>query len=338
MSLLYVTLLVGATFFWGWFFYKKEYHPQPLKVIIQSFIGGTFSMLPVFGYKFVYEHYLPRIAEYEIFQPLLKFFVLEGMLFFALNLITLSVILIILASLLSLILTFFKHQTLLNIYKALKNEELEFVTVSMMIGLLIFGEGLIEKVSDISIINTIVGSLLFLVIIEEYIKHLVVRFLDDKKIKEVTDAITFSVMVGLAFSAVETVIYAINLGDASIIVHRILLSMPIHIIASGIFGYYYGLAHFAKPIEIAKHEEKTYRFKLKWLHKILTLNRSTVYEEEKMIEGLFFATLFHVTANVLFELNLAFISVPLIILGLLLLSHFYKESHFIYRLLHPKKH
>ena len=130
-----------------------------------------------------------------------------------------------------------------------------------------------------------------------------------------------------------TLIYAISSGDLSLIIYRALLSLPVHLVASGIFGYYYGLAHFSKPLTEATVGEKKYRWNIKWLHKVLSLKRSTVYEEEKIIEGLGLATLFHATCNVLFELNLAFVVVPILVIGLWLLSYFYKESHVLYKLL-----
>ena len=336
MNVLYIALLVVATLIWGYIFYKKDYHPQPVKVIVQIFGIGLFAMIPVFTYKYIYQNYLPILSEYQIFQPLLDSFVLEGFIFFLFNLILLSVILMILGGILTGLLTFFKHETLVNIKNSLKDNEFGFITVSVMIGLLIYIESFFETIWNIPIVNTILGAILFLTIIEEYIKHLMVRFVDDKKLKDIDDAITLSIMVGLAFSLMETLFYAINIGDMSLIAYRAFISMPIHLVASGIFGYYYGLAHFAKPLVKADGGEKTYRFNLKWLHKILTFRKSTVYEEEKIIEGMGLATLFHATCNILFELNLAFIVVPILIFGLFVISYFYKESHVLYRLIRAR--
>jgi len=333
-SLLYATLLVGATFIWGYVFYKKDYHPQPVKVVLQIFGIGLFAMVPMFAYKYIYENYLPIIAEYEIFRPLLDSMFLSGFAYFLFNLILLSIILFALTSLLTVVLTFFKHETLRNIKDTLKEDEFEFISVSVMIGLLIYFEKFAENIFNIPIINTILGTILFLTIIEEYIKHLIVRFVDDKKIKDIDDAITLSIMVGLAFATMETIVYVIAAGDLSLIFYRSFLSLPIHLVASGIFGYYYGLAHFSKPLLKPVGGEKTYRFNFKWIHKVLKLKRSTVYEEEKMLEGLGLATLFHATCNILFELNLAFVVVPILVLGLVLISYFYKESHILYRLIH----
>jgi len=293
-------------------------------------------MIPVFAYKYIYQHYLPMLAEYQIFKPLVDSFILSGLFYFFINLILLSVVLFILSGIVTGLLTFFKHQTLKNIELSLKDEEFGFVTVSIMIGLLVYLESFFETVLSIPIINTIIGTILFLAIIEEYIKHLMVRFVDDKKLKDIDDAITLSIVVGLAFSLIETFVYAFMSGDMSLMIYRALLSMPVHVIASGIFGYFYGLAHFAKPLVKANGGERTYKLNIKWFHKILTFKKSTVYEEEKIVEGLFFATSFHALCNVLFEINFAFAVVPILVIGLFVLSFFYKKSHVLYRLLRAR--
>lgn len=330
---LYIAILALATIIWGYIFYKKDYHPQPLRVIGQIFGIGLFAMIPVFAYKYIYQNYLPMLAEYQIFQPLMDSFFLKGLLFFILNLVILSTVLISISALLTSVLTFFKHETLVNIKESLKENEFGFITVSVLIGLLIYAESFLENIIHIPIINTILGTVLFLTIIEEYIKHLMVRFVDDKKLKDIDDAITLSIMVGLAFSLVETIIYAIASGDVSLLMSRALISMPVHLVSSGIFGYFYGLSHFAKPLTKKTVGEKTYKWNIKWLHKILTLKRSTVYEEEKIIEGMSLAVLFHGTCNILFELNLAFVVIPILVLGLIIVSYFYKESHILYKLI-----
>lgn len=336
MTLFYSIVLALATFIWGWVFYKREYHPQPFKVIAMSFIAGLFSMLPVFGYKYVYVHFLPQLSEVRILQSLMDSAILSGLFFFLLNMLIVTIMLTAFAGIITLILSLFKLETLQNIENTLKDDEFEYVTMSSMIALLIFGERLLEKFLDVAIIHTMIGVIMFLAIIEEYVKHLTVRFIDDKKLKDVDDAITLSIVVGLAFSFIETIIYAVTVKDMALILPRALLTMPVHVIASGIFGYYYGLARFATPILKAGNKKKKYQIRFEWFHTLLRMKRTEVYEEEKTAQGLIMATVFHTTANVLFELNLAFITVPLIVVGLLGLSYYYKESHVIYRLLHRR--
>ncbi len=322
MTLFYVTLLILTTVIWGYVFYKRDYHPQPLKVILQSFGVGLFAMMPVFAYRYTYQHFLPALSEFRIFEPLVSSSLFEGLFVFLFNLALLSVILLTLSGIMSLILNFFSHTVLINFKNALKDEPLGFTTVSLFLGFTIFLQTLAQNTFKISVIGTALGTILFLAVIEEYIKHLMVRITDDKKLKDIDDAITLSIVVGLAFAFVETIIYSVIAGDMGLIIYRAMISIPIHLVASGIFGYYYGLAHFAQPIMKLDSKEESPR--RKWLAKALTLKRSTVFHEEKMIEGMLFATLFHASMNLLFEFNLGFLSVPLIIAGIVVLFRLYK--------------
>jgi len=332
----YILVLLIATFLWGYVFYKKDYHPQPIGTLIQAFGMGIFAMVPIFGYKFVYQNYLPLISEYELLSFLTQSAFFSGFIYFILNFALLSVVLFLLSSAVTVLLTIFDHDILHNIRRSLEEEEFGFIAVSIFVGILVYFISLLEHALGVSLMKSVLSIILFLTIIEEYVKHLVVRFMDDKKIVDIDDAITLSAMVGLAFAVVETIIYAFATGDISLIFYRSLLSLPIHIVASGIFGYFYGLSHFAKPITKKTVGEKTYRFNIKWIHKILTLKRSTVYEEEKLIEGFALATLFHAGCNILFEFNLAFLVIPVIACGVLILSYLYKRSHALYRLIHGR--
>lgn len=294
-------------------------------------------MIPVFGYKYIYVNFLPHLSEIKVLHSLLNSAIFDGILFFFINMFIIVSMLTLFSGIVSLLLTRFKHETLENIRNTMKDDEFEYVTMSTMIALLIFIERLLEEYLDVSIIHTVVGAFMLLAVIEEYVKHLTVRFIDDKKIKDVDDAITLSIVVGLAFAFIESIIYGITTGDMAIVLPRALLTTPIHLIASGIFGYYYGLGHFAKPILEAEHRQRKYQIRFKHLHTILRMKKSDIYEEEKIAQGLVMATLFHTIANMLFELDLAYVNVPLIVGGLILVSYFYKESHFIYRLLHKRK-
>ncbi|MBI5411820.1 PrsW family intramembrane metalloprotease [Candidatus Peregrinibacteria bacterium] len=280
------------------------------------------AIFPIFGYQWAYNNYLPFLSHYLIFQPLLQNSFVLGFVYFILNTGLLAILLFTLSCVLTVILTLISHDTLKNSHQALKDEPLNFVGVAIIMGVVIVVESVTRQWAHQSIIAATLGSLLFLVIIEEYVKHLVVRLVDDKKLKEVDDAITLSIMVGLAFAFMETIIYSIWKNDLNLIIYRIFLSVPIHIIASGIFGYFYGLAHFSQPITAATKPT----WSLRWLHKILMVKTSTVYKEEKMLEGLLLATLFHAVANILFELGLAFIVVPLVVAGLWLLFALYNKK------------
>ncbi len=333
-TLFYSTILIGATFFWGYLFYKKDYHPQSFKVIAQIFGIGLFSMLPILAYKAIYQNLFPSLAEYKLVETLTKSSIFIGLFSFLFNLVFLSAILFGACGLVALIFTLARKDTFRNVIHSLWKEPMGFIAVSVMVGVVGALQIFIQNTFHAVIISTVLGSALFLVVMEEYIKHLIVRFVDDKQLKDVDDAITLSIMVGLAFALIETLMYAVKGGDFSLVLYRAILSLPIHLIASGIFGYYYGLAHFADPLTQAEHKSKIVRLVIKGLKIALTFKRSTVYGEEKIVEGLALATLFHATCNILFELNLAFLVVPIVIIGLVLVSLLYKESRGLYRIVH----
>lgn len=336
LTIFYVTLLVITTIIWGYIFYKRDYHPQPWKVVKHSFMIGLFAMVPIFAYKHIYKNFLPTLSEYEIFRPLVESPFMIGISVFMLNLVILSLLLFGLSGAISLIVNKLNYSVLINLKNAIKNEPLGFTAVSILLGLVVYFQTLTQNTFVMPVVGGIIGSILFLAVIEEYIKHLMVRITDDKKIKDIDDAITLSIVVGLAFAFIEIIIYCLFTGNIDILFYRSLISMPIHLVASGIFGYFYGLAHFAKPIvKLEEGGEKTYRSK--WLPKFLSLKRSTLYHEEKIIEGTFFATLFHAAMNLFFEFNLGFLAIPCIVLGIILIFRMYKMGQSENRLLNRLK-
>jgi len=95
-----------------------------------------------------------------------------------------------------------------------------------------------------------------------------------------------------------------------------------------------------------KGGEKTYHAHLwgmasrGWLHRLLTLKRSTLYSEGKIMEGFLFASLFHAVVNILFELGWGAWAVPIIVVGMAFVFGMYKsgqkETRLISRHLEPK--
>jgi len=142
-------------------------------------------------------------------------------------------------------------------------------------------------------------SLIFLAFAEEYSKHLIVRFTDDDSIRSIDDAIEFSIIVGLAFAFAENVLlYFPRLlaeGDTPTLLLRSVLTVLMHAVASGIFGYFYGLAHFSVEEIRRRHGGRgpVYR----WLHRVFLFRRERLYHEAKMFEGLILAGSYHAAFN-----------------------------------------
>jgi hypothetical protein len=142
-------------------------------------------------------------------------------------------------------------------------------------------------------------SLVFLAFGEEYSKHLIVRFTDDDSIRSIDDAIEFSIIVGLAFAFAENVLLyfprLIAQGDAPALLLRSVLTVLMHAVASGILGYFYGLAHFSAEQVRTGHGGRGRAYRL--LHRAFLFRRERLYHEVKMFEGLVLAGAYHAAFN-----------------------------------------
>jgi RsiW-degrading membrane proteinase PrsW (M82 family) len=68
-----------------------------------------------------------------------------------------------------------------------------------------------------------------------------------------------------------------------------------HAVASGILGYFYGLAHFSA--DQVRHHHGGRGRAYRWLHKIFLFRRERLYHEAKMFEGLVLAGSYHAAFN-----------------------------------------
>lgn len=181
----------------------------------------------------------------------------------------------------------------LGLFNGLYEEPLNFLGVGLFLTLFVavfhwFG------------LSVVVFGLIFLAFAEEYSKHLIVRFTDDDSIRSINDAIEFSVIVGLAFAFAENVLLYfprfLAEGNASGLVLRSVLTVLMHAVASGILGYFYGLAHFSA--EQVRHRHGGRGAAYRWMHRLFLFRRERLYHEAKMFEGLVLAGSYHATFNI----------------------------------------
>ena len=179
-----------------------------------------------------------------------------------------------------------------GIFTGLYEEPLNFVGVGLFLTLFVavfhwFG------------LSVAAFSLIFLAFGEEYSKHLIVRFTDDDSIRSIDDAIEFSIIVGLAFAFAENVLlYFPRLlaeGDAPTLLLRSVLTVLMHAVASGILGYFYGLAHFSAERVRSGHGARAPAYRL--LHRVFLFRRERLYHEAKLFEGLILAGAYHAAFN-----------------------------------------
>jgi len=182
-------------------------------------------------------------------------------------------------------------------------------------------------------------------VIEEWTKHYTVRIVDNESIHTIDDAIILSIVAALGFAFVENILYFYDIwlaqgGEGLILpfIFRSIFSTFAHVMFSGIFGYFYGIAHFASPVfqeEIRNNRHPA----LKLMHRIFRFKTADLFYKEKILEGLLIASLLHAIFNVALELNMAFVLVPYLTLGYLTLDHLLKrkENHHRYNKLSAEK-
>lgn len=252
-----------------------------------------------------------------------------------------------------------------NITKRSLEEPLIFISTGILISSLVtLGSMLLPNILEPSVIERIIFLSFWPNIMvgfyEEFSKHLVVRFSDDNAIYSIDSAIEFSIMVGLGFAFFENIIYFIDRGwlarciDETMIankecvfdigrnyyvyqvgsilgmfIFRSLLSMLAHVVFSGIFGYFFGVAHFAS-YELKEQEKKRFGT-LIWgaLHRLFRMKTKFVFHEMKIMQGLLFAMFFHGIFNFFLEHEMTYVSFPMILLGFFYLWYLInkKDNH-----------
>jgi len=189
--------------------------------------------------------------------------------------------------------------------------------------------------------KSVVLTYVFVGVLEEVVKHLIIKVLDDDKLQSVDDSIELSIVAALGFAFVENIMYFLSIWNSSgfnalilPFIFRSVFSTFAHVLFSGVFGYYYGVGHFAHPI--LQREEKTKKHPiLKFIHKVLHMKKDTLYHEEKIMEGLLIAVLLHAGFNFALEMGWMFLLIPYLFLGFYFLSQLIerKENHIKYEMI-----
>jgi RsiW-degrading membrane proteinase PrsW (M82 family) len=171
-------------------------------------------------------------------------------------------------------------------------------------------------------------------ITEELIKQWLVRYFDKKFliIETINDSIQFSLISALGFSFAENIFYfyqiGTELGAQSLFVaylFRSIFTTTAHLVFSGFFGYYYGIAKFSiSIIEQSNWTGKKYIF-AKLIGKLLNISKIQAYREATILKGLFIAIIMHTFFNYLLQLNYILPATIFIILSYLLLRRLLKN-------------
>lgn len=162
-------------------------------------------------------------------------------------------------------------------------------------------------------------SFLIVGIIEEWSKNWVVRKSDRATFSSINDIIQLSIIAAIGFAFAENIInpyyfiafiqdYLVRPASPHImafmgsVLGRAIITNMVHISCSGVLGYYYGMAFFARPVmEDDRAQGKKHKF-VAFLHRMLNVRRVTVFKHVKMTEGLFIAMGMHSAFDILVSL------------------------------------
>jgi len=172
-------------------------------------------------------------------------------------------------------------------------------------------------------------------ITEELVKQTFVRVADSKflLIETINDSIQFSLVSALGFSFAENIfyIYSIwtNVGIQQLFVayaFRSIFTTCAHLIFSGFFGYYYGIAKFSLNI---REQSRWIGKKLIFtdiLSKLTGMPRSQAYKEQMILKGLLIAMGLHAAFDFLLQFNQIIVVVPFVLIGYFILRHLLKRK------------
>lgn len=179
---------------------------------------------------------------------------------------------------------------------------------------------------------SIVVTFMLVGVIEEVSKMIAVRVTDVKIFKSVDDVIEFAIIAALGFAFIENIIYFYNIisirGFEQLLfpfIFRSLFSTFAHVMFSGIFGYYYGVAHFANQ-ELKDEMRKNRHPIIKFLHKYFHFKKATLFKDEKVLEGLLVATSLHAMFNIFLEMEWSFLIIPFLAGGYAFLNYLLRKK------------
>lgn len=167
-------------------------------------------------------------------------------------------------------------------------------------------------------------------IVEEIVKQIILRFVDRKYllVQTINDSIHYSLISALGFAFAENIFYIFSiysqLGWQQLIIpylFRSIFTTAAHLIFSGFFGYFYGLAKFSMNItEQSRWAGKKHYF-ANFIGSIFKISRLQAVKELTIIRGLMVAIALHAVFNFMLQLNQIIPVALYIVAGFALLLH-----------------
>lgn len=167
-------------------------------------------------------------------------------------------------------------------------------------------------------------------IVEELVKQALVRWADKRYllIHTINDSIRYSLVAALGFAFAENIFYIFNiytqLGLQQLIVaylFRSIFTTTAHLLFSGIFGYYYGIAKFAiNIVEQKKWTGKKSKYPA-FVGRMLGISKIQAFKQIMILRGLWIAIVMHAIFNLLLQFNQILPVVIYVVIGFIFLQY-----------------
>lgn len=334
--LIFVTVFIPVLL-WGILFYINNPRKQSAKEIISIFLLGSFSVIPVLLF---HEYLMIYLLEYfmetlNIHDSSIVLSVLKLILIFLF-----IVLFNILFALIQSIVIRIKYKIpCRESFKSLYEKLFSFLPILIFFGIFFVFELISQFAFQMEFLISVLGGIIMFAVLEEYFKYIINPFLIYKKINSVGAALVNSLYIGLAFAFVENIYFVTTIwGEPDFWVtfgFRSVFTTLLHVSASGIIGYFYGLCTFSKSIvtkfEIEKSEYKSFSK----IRKVLGLEKKSIFTSISIVQGFFLASILHMLYNLLLFYGLKYVAAIIVIIfsfGIIyILGH--KNTHIQYGLI-----
>jgi len=296
-------LSLAMTIIWGAFFYGKNTRKQPISEILKIFGLGILSILPVYIF---HEWFLDEITSYLISNlSFLGGTFMSAVLELILMLIFILLFIIIFTAIRATQLKYWYKIQWTKSFKTIYEKVYNLTPILIFLALFLLIEAAFNLSTSNSFILSVGGSTMIFAVLEEYFKYIINPFLVYKKVSTISTAMIHAMYVGLAFAFIENILFfSAFLNDPNfeqIVLFRSIFTTLMHIGASGLLGYFYGISVFGESM-LANYEiEKSQYYMPKWVRGVIQKN--TLFKSMSITQGFFLAALLHALFNLLLHLN-----------------------------------
>ena len=201
----------------GWFYFFRNDLPRQHKYIILTFIAGMISVLPIKLYEKYWHLAVFNLEHLNLFKSLADLANMQSLPSLIAYVLTSIIVMMGIFFFVAVLMFLLEVGTGDNSVKVFKQKLCKvfetpwfFVSVAVICGLLAYAMTL--SLSEKIWFFVMVG------ILEEFVKHLVLRFSDEYKIDSVSEAIQFSIIVALGFAFVENILYFTQVLETGLVV------------------------------------------------------------------------------------------------------------------------